>query len=103
MGSLRAVVNPGAQDLSIVEAATNSFEALNKNLRSYNYTLNYTGDSLTSVVYDLGAGDLITKTLNYTGDNLTSIVLSGDLPAWVTDTTKTLAYTGDNLTSVTYS
>jgi len=79
-----------------------AFETVSKNLKSYPYELNYTGDNLTSLVYDLGGGLSITKTLSYTGDNLTSIVLSGTLPSGIT-TTKTLLYTGDNLVEVLYS
>jgi hypothetical protein len=78
-----------------------AFETVSKNLESAPYTLNYTGDNLTSVVYTVAAGT-ITKTLNYTDDNLTSIVFTGDTPSGI-DLTKTLTYTGNNLTSVAYS
>lgn len=78
-----------------------SFETVNKNLKAWSYTLNYTGDVLNSIVYTDGV-DTITKTLNYTGDKLTSIVLSGDTPTGI-DLTKTLTYTGDQLTSVAYT
>ena len=77
------------------------FEYVSKNIKSWNYSLNYTGDKLTSVVYTENS-NTITKTLNYTGDKLTSIVLSGDTPTGI-DLTKTLTYTGDQLTSVAYS
>jgi hypothetical protein len=79
-----------------------TFETVSKNLDSYQSVLNYTGDNLASIVYDIGGGDFITKTFTYTGDNLTSIVLSGDIPLGI-DTTKTLLYTGDNLTDISYS
>lgn len=79
-----------------------TFESVSKNLKSYPYELNYTGDNLTSIVYDLGGGLTITKTLAYTGDNLTTITLSGSVPSGA-DTVKTLLYTGDDLTDVSYS
>lgn len=79
------------------------FESVSKNLKSYPYALNYTTGSLTSIVYNIGGGNFITKTLNYTTGTLTSIVLSGTLPAEVTQVTKTLTYTTGTLTSVSYS
>jgi len=91
----------GVATLNLSAGGSETFESVSKNLKSYPYELSYTGDNLTSIVYDLGGGQSITKTLSYTGDNLTSIVLSGDIPA--IDTTKTLVYTGDNLTDITYS
>jgi hypothetical protein len=77
---------------------TQSFETVSKNLKSIDATYNYTGDNLTSIVYNNG----ITKTLNYTGDNLTSVVLSGATPSGI-DLTKTFNYTGENITSKTYT
>lgn len=77
------------------------FEYVSKNIKSWDYSLSYTGDKLTSVVYTENS-NTITKTLNYTGDKLTSIVLSGDTPTGI-DLTKTLTYTGDKLTSVAYT
>jgi hypothetical protein len=79
-----------------------TFETVSKNLRVYDYVLNYTGGQLTSIVYTIPAIGTITKTLNYTGDQLTSIVLSGNTPGSI-DLTKTLSYTGDQLTGVIYS
>ena len=80
-----------------------TFEEISQNLMAYPYTLNYTGDLVTSVVYDLGSSLTVTKTINYTGEQVTSVVLSGDLPSGLTETTKTINYTGDNVSSVTYS
>ena len=82
--------------------ASNSFEGVSKNLKSYPSSLNYTGDDLSSIIYSLGGGSTITKTLSYTTDILTSITLSGDTPASI-DLTKTLGYTGGELTSIQYS
>lgn len=77
------------------------FESVSKNIKSWDYSLNYTGHTLTSVVYTENT-NTITKTLNYTGDKLTSIVLSGDTPTGI-DLTKTLTYTGEQVTSVAYT
>lgn len=84
-----------------------TFETVNKNLRSYDYTLSYAAGKLDQVVYTyfdgLGITQSITKDFNYTGANLTTLVLSGDLPDGIQYLTKTLNYTGANLTSVSYS
>ncbi len=77
------------------------FESVSKNLVSLDYSLNYTGGELTSIVY-INETDTITKTLNYTAGVLTSIVLSGDTPAGI-DLTKTLTYTSGDLTGIAYS
>ena len=58
------------------------FESVSKNIKSWDFSLSYTGDKLTSIVYTENL-DTITKTLNYTGDKLTSIVLSGDTPSGI--------------------
>lgn len=77
------------------------FETVSKNLKTWDYTLNYTSGDLTSIVYTNGI-DTVTKTLNYTSGDLTSIVLSGDTLGGI-DLTKNLTYTGDQLTAVAYS
>lgn len=79
-----------------------SFESVSKNLKAYPYTLNYTGGNLTTIVYNLGSGNFITKTLNYTTNQLTSVVLSGNLPSGIA-TTKTLTYSSGILSSISYS
>lgn len=78
-----------------------TYETTAKNLKSYPYTFNRTGDVLNSIVYTTPTG-IITKTFNYSGDNVSSIVLSGDTPSGI-DLTKTFNYTGSVLTSITYS
>jgi hypothetical protein len=88
-------------NLTISSSLIDYFESVSKNIKSWNYALNYTGSTLTSIVYTQST-NTITKTLNYTGDKLTSIVLSGDTPSAI-DLTKTLTYTGDQLTAVAYS
>lgn len=79
-----------------------SFETVSKNLEAYDYSLNYNASMISSIVYDLGGGQSITKTLNYTADKLTSITLSGDTPDNI-ELIKALTYTGDSLSAVTYS
>lgn len=79
-----------------------TFETVSKNLKGYSYVLNYSLGVLTSIVYNLGGGLLITKTLNYTSGTLTSIVLSGDVPGGIA-LTKTLNYTLGKLTGISYS
>jgi hypothetical protein len=79
----------------------NTFESVSKNIKSWDYVLNYTVGVLTSIVYTSGIYT-ITKTLNYTTGTLTSLVLSGDTPSGIT-LTKTLNYTTGVLTSVAYS
>jgi hypothetical protein len=79
-----------------------TFETVSKNLKAYDYTLNYTSGALTSIVYALGGSLTITKTFNYTSGTLTSIVLSGSTPSGI-DLTKTFTYTSGSLTSIGYS
>jgi hypothetical protein len=79
-----------------------SFETVSKNLSARPYTLNYTSGVLTSIVYDLGGGQSITKTLGYTSGALTSVTLSGNTPGGIT-LVKTLTYTSGTLTGISYS
>lgn len=78
-----------------------TFETVNKNLKAYGFVLNYTGISLTSIIYTKGSS-VITKTFGYTGELLTSITLSGDLPTGI-QTVKTLQYTDSTLNGAVYS
>jgi hypothetical protein len=82
---------------------SSTYEVINKNLRSYPYTLTYSSGNVSVITYDIGGGMSIVKTFSYTTGKLTSIVLSGDLPIEIDYLTKTLSYTGSNLTSVSYS
>lgn len=92
----------GLQDaLDAKEDIAETFEKVSKNLSSHPYNLNYTSGVLTSIVYDLGSDQSITKTLNYTDEVLTSVVLSGDTPSGI-NLTKTLEYTDGTLTGVIY-
>lgn len=79
-----------------------SFETVSKNLKQYNYVLNYTSGTLTSIVYTVPSVGTITKTLNYTSGVLTSVVLSGSTPLSI-QLTKTLTYTSGALTSIAYT
>ncbi len=90
-------------DAQLTKIDKEYFETVSKNLKTYPYTLNYTVDTLTSIEYDLGGGDSITKTLNYSAQLLTTIVLSGTLPSGIGSTTKTLTYSSGKLSTVTYS
>lgn len=86
----------------VIADIPSTFETVSKNLKAYSAALNYTSGKLTTVVYNLGGGDFITKTLGYTGNKLTTVVLSGSTPFGIT-LTKTLNYTGNDLTSFSYS
>lgn len=77
------------------------FETVSKNLKSYNYNLNFQDGILNSIVYLTGGGTIV-KTFGYTDGLLTRITLSGDLPDGI-DLIKTLDYTAGELTTVTYS
>jgi hypothetical protein len=79
-----------------------TFETVSKNLKQYDYTLNYTGDVLDSIVYTVPSVGTITKTLTYSLGKLTTVVLSGNTPSGI-NLTKTLTYTLGQLTSITYS
>lgn len=92
------LVNPSSDGGGLDE----TFETVSKNLKGNPYTLTYTGEQLTSMLYTLPASESITKTFAYTGTKLTSITLSGDTPAGI-NLIKTLIYTGDSLTGITYA
>lgn len=85
----------------LVEKLQDSFETISKNLKTWDYELQYTAGVLTKIIYTNGV-DSIEKTLNYTSGVLTSIVLSGDTPVGIS-LTKTLTYSAGQLTQVSYS
>lgn len=89
--------------ISFAEGISDSFETVNRNLRSYSYVINYdlTG-RIQSIFYDLGLGLSITKQFGYVLGLLTTITLSGDVPNGVS-LVKTLSYTTGKLTGVSYS
>ena len=83
-------------------AASDTFETFNKNLKAYDFTINYSGDDINTIVYDLTGGLSVTKTFNYTSGDLTSVVLTGDHGLSVT--TKTLTYdVNGNIDTVSYT
>jgi hypothetical protein len=82
-------------------SASEAFETVAKNLKSYPYVITYSGDDIDYITYNLGDSEIV-KTFNYTGDQLTSIVLSGDTPEGI-ELTKTFSYTGEILTDITYT
>lgn len=78
------------------------FETVSKNLKSYDYTINYSGDNISTIEYTVPSGVII-KTFNYSGDNISSIVLSEQTPPSIS-LTKTLTYDiNGNLESVSYT
>lgn len=89
---------PAADTLPGGGSAATTFETVAKNLAAQDFTLNYAGEVLTSIVYASG----ITKTFTYGPDGLATVVLSGSVPGGV-ELTKTLTYTGGVLTGVAYS
>jgi hypothetical protein len=91
-------------NISDLSKDLNKFEKISKNIRSYPYSIAYSGGVLSSIIYTTGATTSIVKTFNFTGGVLTSIVLSGDLPTELAGiTTKTFSYTAGKLTSLSYS
>lgn len=90
----------GAQGIQ-GESYQETFESVNSNIQSYDFTINRTNGAITSVVYTKDS-ETITKTLNRTEGVVTSIVLSGDTPSGI-DLIKTLIRTSGNITSVDYS
>lgn len=93
--------NVTALQNDIVTKLWNSFETVSRNLKSYPYTLTYSGGSVSSIAYNTWAW-IITKTITYSWGSVSSIVLSGSIPSGIL-TTKTFWYTSWQLTSVTYS
>ncbi len=92
----QAVVNESALKIG------NTFESVSKNLRQYDYALNYSLGVLTTIVYTVPSVGTITKTLNYSSGLLASVVLSGSTPASI-QLTKTLTYSSGVLTSIAYT
>lgn len=82
-------------------AGGSAFEAISKNIQSWDASYNYTGDTLDEIVYTNGSS-VITKTLVYSDGLLTSVSLSGDTPSGI-ELTKSLTYTDGALSGVSYS
>lgn len=96
LGSGNLVVSGGG---GLAEA----FETVSKNLKSYDYSIAYTGDLVDEITYNLGGGLSIVKSFGYNiDDTVSTIVLSGDTPSGI-ELTKTFTYTLGKVTSVGYS
>lgn len=83
-------------------AGAPTFETVSQNIQAKDKALNYAAGVLQSIVFNLGAGQSITKTFGYVSGVLTTITLSGDVPGGVA-LTKTLSYTGGEMTGVSYA
>ena len=80
-----------------------SYETLNKNLSAYNYVINRSGSTITSIVYTLPNTQTITKAFTYNGSGqITSMSISG-VPLGSTVYTKNLAYSGTFVSGASYS
>ena len=91
----------GRKVINATGGVSETFESVLRNIKSYDCTVNYSSNKISTIVYTTGTGT-ITETVNYSGDVITSIVLSGDTPSGI-DLTKSFNYTGTNITSFTYS
>ena len=96
-GELRPSVIIGLSPTS----ASESFETVSKNLKSFPFTINKTGSVVNSISYTTLEGS-ITKSFGYSGNLLVSITLSGNLPNGIS-TVKTLTYSAGVLTGASYS
>ena len=85
----------------VFNSAEETFESVLRNLKSYQADYTYSNGKITFVLYTIGT-ESITETVNYSGDTITSIVLSGDTPSGIS-LTKSFNYTGTNISSFTYS
>jgi hypothetical protein len=92
------------QKTSIENLLGSSFETINKNLKSYPSSVEYTDDGdIQTITYDLGSNGAVTKTFTYTGKNLTFISLRGSVPSGI-PLTKELVYDSeDNLINIEYN
>jgi hypothetical protein len=102
--SAQVVLNWGSYliDKEKFDLLGSSFETVSKNLRQYDYALNYSSGVLTSIVYTVPSIGTITKKLNYSSGVLTSVVLSGSTPSSIS-LKKSLTYSSGVLSSVAYS
>jgi hypothetical protein len=83
--------------------AAETFDTLDKNLKSYDYALAFSGGKLSTKTWTTTGGDIV-LTYTWSGDVLQSKTFSGaGVPAAVTKKTKTYTWTGTTLTNVAYS
>lgn len=85
-------------------ATTETFDTLDKNLKSYDYALAFAGDGkLSTKTWTTTGGDIV-LTYTWSGDTLASKTFSGaGVPAAVTKKTKTYTWSAGKLASVAYS
>ena len=79
-----------------------TFETISQNLKAYPYSINRTGDIISTVIYTLPGPATITKTFSYIDGRLSSVQLSGT-PLGPTVYTKLLTYTDELITGVSYT
>ena len=79
-----------------------TFETISQNLKAYPFSINRTGDTITSVVYVAPGSATITKTFSYVEGRLSAVTLSGT-PLGPTTYTKSLTYTDELITGVSYT
>lgn len=82
--------------------STETFESVSKNIKSYPYTIAYSGGDVSTITYDLGGGLEVVKTFGYTSGDVTTVTLSGDTPAGI-DLIKTISYSGGAVDNIVYS
>jgi hypothetical protein len=83
-------------------SAADTFESLNKNLRSKEFTIAEVGENISTITYGSGLQQVV-KTFGYSGGKLTTITLSGSGLPYGISTTKTLLYSGSDLVGASYS
>lgn len=72
-----------------------TFETVAQGLKGYPFTVSRSGGAVSSITYDIGGGQTITKTFSRDANGaVQTITLSGDLPVGI-DTIKTLGREGD--------
>lgn len=91
------VGDPGPQG----DSWARTFETVSQNLEGYPFSITRVDGSISSIVYDLGGGQAITKTLGRSGGVVTTITLSGDTPAGI-DLVKTLTRSDGAIVGVSY-
>jgi hypothetical protein len=84
------------------EGDTPTFESVSKNIKAYPFTYEQQDEYTAVLVYDLGAGQTITKTINSVDGLPVSIVLSGNTPSGI-DLTKTILYNSGVFAGASYA
>jgi len=80
-----------------------TFETISQNLKQYPSSINYSGDYISNITYQITDTTYINKYINYDlSGNITSIYISGN-PDLDINSTKSFSYSGDYLTGTSYS